>query len=118
MMIQLLEILFWVALAIVLYTYIGYGIVAWVWARWTAATKGKAQLKAFQPPVTVVVPAYNEASILREKIDNCFALDYPKDRLQIMFITDGSTDESAKILAEYPQVQHLHSPVRGGKSMA
>ena len=68
--------------------------------------------------LTVLVPAYNEAGILAEKIENCLSLDYPADKLRLLFITDGSTDNSGQVLAGYPQVQHLHVASRGGKSMA
>jgi cellulose synthase/poly-beta-1,6-N-acetylglucosamine synthase-like glycosyltransferase len=112
------EIVFWAALAVVIYTYVGFGIVAWVWAKLIQTFKEKKSLQPFEPDVTLVVPAYNEAEILESKIFNCFALDYPADKLQLMFITDGSTDHSAEILAPYKRITHLHSPERGGKSLA
>jgi biofilm PGA synthesis N-glycosyltransferase PgaC len=75
-------------------------------------------LGVFEPEVTLVVPAYNEADILKSKVENSLALDYPSEKLRLVFITDGSTDHSAEVLGQYPMVQHLHSPLRGGKSMA
>ncbi|WP_246853495.1 glycosyltransferase family 2 protein [Rufibacter aurantiacus] len=115
---DVLEVSLWVAIAIVFYTYVGYGLVAWAWAK-AIARKGKPTLlMGFEPEVTLVVPAYNEAFILEDKIENCLALSYPEDRLKIVFITDGSTDHTAEVLAAYPQIVHLHSPVRGGKAMA
>ena len=69
--------------------------------------KTKACNPQFQPPVTLVVPCYNEADILDDKVQNCLALDYPKDKLQLVFITDGSTDNSVQVLKKHPAVTVL-----------
>lgn len=116
----ILKVIFWFALAVVLYTYIGYGLVAWIWAKAKSLLGGNKTVYAqnYEPEVTLVVPAYNEGSILKSKIEDCLALDYPAEKLQITFITDGSTDNSEEVLACYPQVEHLHSTARGGKSLA
>ncbi|KAA6437743.1 glycosyltransferase family 2 protein [Rufibacter glacialis] len=113
-----MEITFWVAVAIIFYTYVGYGLVAWAMAKVRLSRRGSPVLDVYEPEVTLVVPAYNEAPILDEKVANCLAMDYPAQKLQIMFITDGSTDNAAEVLQKYPQVLHLHSPLRGGKAMA
>lgn len=112
----MLPLLFWLALAVVVYTYAGYALLVGLWAR----LRGRRPMPPadFTPPVTLVVPAYNEADILATKVQNCLALDYPADRLQLLFITDGSTDHSAQVLARFARVQHLHSPRRAGKSAA
>ena len=114
---MMLTFLFWLFSAVVLYTYLGYGIIVWAWAKLARRGKHAAQT-AFEPEVTLVVPAYNEAAILAAKVQNCLALDYPADKLQLLFITDGSSDNSGEVLARYPSVRHLHTPARGGKSMA
>ncbi|MFT2009004.1 glycosyltransferase family 2 protein [Pontibacter sp. 13R65] len=115
---KFIEISFWMAAALVFYTYFGYALVVWVWAKMAAGAQKKKQLKIYEPEITLVVPAYNEAPILESKIKNCLALDYPKNKLRLVFITDGSTDNPEEILAAYPEVLHLHTPVRGGKAMA
>jgi biofilm PGA synthesis N-glycosyltransferase PgaC len=113
----MLIFMFWLSLATVFYTYIGYAFIVWLWA--TFARKSKEDVSgSFEPHVTLVIPAYNEADILAEKIHNSQALNYPKDKLQLMFITDGSTDYSSQVLSNYPEVQHLHVSERAGKSMA
>lgn len=109
--------LFWLSLGIVLYTYVGYAVVVGVWARLSRRV-APSITEAFEPTVTLIVPAYNEGEILAEKVKNCLALDYPIDKLKLLFITDGSTDNSGQVLANFPQVQHLHTPERAGKSMA
>lgn len=116
----ILKIIFWFALAVVLYTYLGYGLIVWIWAKAKSLLNDskKRYSPDFEPEVTLVVPAYNEGNILKNKIEDCLALDYPAEKLQITFITDGSTDNSEAVLSSYPQVTHLHSPERGGKSLA
>jgi biofilm PGA synthesis N-glycosyltransferase PgaC len=108
----------WALLALVFYTYVGYALVVWLWAKVKMRLAPPAALVPFEPAVTLVVPAYNEASILEEKIANCLALSYPADKLRLVFITDGSTDNSGQVLARHPRVEHLHVPQRGGKSLA
>jgi biofilm PGA synthesis N-glycosyltransferase PgaC len=109
----------WALLALVFYTYFGYAAVVWIWAKAKGlGRRTTAAAQPFEPPVTLVVPAYNEAGILEEKIANSLALDYPIDKLRVVFITDGSTDHSAQVLAKHPRVEHLHSPKRAGKAMA
>ncbi|RSK42569.1 glycosyltransferase, partial [Hymenobacter rigui] len=102
----MLPTLFWLFLAVVFYTYLGYGLIVWLWAR-LRPLKRPALPRAFTPPVTLIVPAYNEADILEAKLANCLQQDYPAERLQVLVITDGSTDHSARVLARYPQVRHL-----------
>ncbi len=114
----LIELCFWIAFAIVFYTYIGYGAVVWFWAKCISLFKKEEPLAPFEPDITLVIPAYNEANILEDKIKNSLALDYPAEKLKIVFITDGSTDNCAEILKGYPDILHLHSGERGGKSMA
>ncbi len=116
-MLAILTPLFWLSLAIVLYTYAGYALIVWLWA-WAVRGNKKPLAPDFEPDVTLVVPAYNEADILDKKVRNCQALDYPAHKLRLLFITDGSTDNSGAVLAAHPGVQHLHQPARAGKSMA
>ena len=114
--------LFWVCLAIVLYTYLGYGIVLYllVLAK-RLFTKAKPQADIPDeclPEVTLMVCAYNEEDIIKEKMDNTRQLDYPKDRLRLMWVTDGSTDSTNELLAEYEDVKVVYSPERRGKTAA
>ena len=110
--------IFWLALGLVFYTYLGYGVVVWLWAKAVAALRPASVLQPFEPEVTLIVPAYNEADVLDAKIANCLALDYPTGKLRLLFITDGSTDNSSAVLARYPHIEHLHTSLRGGKSAA
>lgn len=119
---MLLIILFYFCLFIVFYAYVGYGILLWFLIKWrNVFGGGKTKIAELPEPVpgaTLVVPCFNEADFLEEKIRNCYALDYPADRLEIIFITDGSTDHSGDILKAHPRIKHMHSPERRGKIAA
>jgi len=114
------EIAFFISLGIVFYTFIGYGLLIWTVVsikKYFSSSQPKRSL-TFTPAVTLIVPCFNEASILEEKIKNCQDLIYPEGQLYIMFITDGSTDESVDIIGKYPHITLLHSEERKGKSAA
>lgn len=72
------------------------------------------------PRVTLVISAFNEEHVIRRKLGNALALDYPKTRLEIIVVTDGSTDRTDSIVAEYASmgVRLLSSPENRGKSLA
>jgi len=70
------------------------------------------------PQVTILIAAYNERDILMEKVRNCYALDYPADQLDIVFVTDGSSDGSEEMLYDLPLVRVFHLPTREGKLAA
>ena len=108
-----LEILFWVCLFIVFYTYIGYGILLYIIIRVKRLCCGN-QL----PTMTLMICAYNEEDVVAEKMENTLALDYPRDKFRIMWVTDGSNDRTNELLAAYPEVDIVFSPERRGKTAA
>ena len=114
--------LFWLCLAIVVYTYIGYGIVLYLLVFLKRlATKAKPLADITDdclPEVTLMVCAYNEEDIIAEKMDNTRSLDYPSDRLHLVWVTDGSNDNTNSLLAAYPDVKVIYSPERRGKAAA
>ena len=111
---------FWICFAIVFYAFLGYGIVLFIMLQCKRffTKNSNAQTAVFEPNITLVIPCFNEADILGEKIANCDALDYPKEKLQLVFITDGSTDNSVEELKKYPHVKVLHQNRRAGKTAA
>lgn len=117
---EALEVIFWISFAIVFYAFVGYGFVLFLLIRIKRAWRGKVVRfsPGFEPPVTLVVPCYNEADILEDKIANSRALDYPAHLLKLVFITDGSTDHFADVLAKHPDIVLLHDARRGGKTAA
>ena len=118
-----MKIVFWIALFIVFYTYIGYGILLYIIIRLKRLFVGRpheAVLPADEelPTMTLMICAYNEEDIVKDKMANTLALDYPKDKFRIMWVTDGSNDHTNELLAAYPEVDIVFSPERRGKTAA
>ena len=113
-------VLFWICLFIVFYAYVGYGILLYLIIRLKRIFRGKPRLPdaTFQPPVTMLIAAYNEEDFIREKIENTLALDYPKDKFKVIITTDGSSDKTPDIVGEYPEITLYHQPERRGKIAA
>ena len=114
------ELLFWIALLLVFYTYLGYGLLLApaVWLRERIRPRRAAALPDELPRVTLVIAAYNEEAVVDVKMRNCLALDYPADRLRILWVTDGSTDGTNERLAAWPRADVLFEPARRGKTAA
>lgn len=112
---NLIQILFWTGLVIVVYAYVGYGIIIWLLARLRPANKTALSANAPWPETTLVIAAYNEEDFIREKIDNTLKLHYPKEKLNIFIVTDGSTDRTQEIVREFPGIRLFHEDSRRGK---
>lgn len=91
-----LEIFFWIALFIVFYTYLGYGIVLYILVKlkelFVKPTKRTLPPDSDLPAVTLFITAFNEEDVVDEKMENSLELDYPADKLRIVWVTDGSDD--------------------------
>src|SRR5690606_11412352 len=70
------------------------------------------------PPVTVLVAAYNEEDYIVEKIENSFSLNYPKNKLNFLFVTAGSDDATPSLIRKYTEIKLYHEPARKGKIAA
>ncbi len=116
-MIILLQTIFWVSLFFLFYNYVGYAIVTWVLIKLSPKRK-VSDHDTDAPGVTMIIAAYNEEGFIEQKIQNTLLLDYPKDRLQVIFVTDGSTDATADIINSHPEIELLHKPERSGKTAA
>ena len=117
-----MEIIFWFSLFIIVYTYLGYGFILYFMLLFKRILKGKRQNVFYNadnlPKCTLLIAAYNEENFISEKIKNTLALEYPDGKLELIFITDGSTDRTPEILKEYPQIKLLHQNERKGKVAA
>lgn len=117
-----MEIIFWISLFIIFYTYLGYGFILYLMLRIRRIIKGKRPEIFYGwddlPTCTLLIAAYNEENFISEKIRNTLALEYPEGKLEVIFITDGSTDRTPDILKEYPQIKLLHQTERKGKVAA
>lgn len=117
---QSIEILFWIGIGIVFYTYLGYGIVLYLMVKIKELLVKPRSLRLPEPlpEATLLIAAYNEEAIVKSKMANCRELDYPADKLRLAWITDGSDDRTNERLAEYPGVTVLYQPKRQGKTAA
>jgi biofilm PGA synthesis N-glycosyltransferase PgaC len=113
-------IIFWISIFLIVYTFVGYGFVLYILVKFKGLFKKPFVFKseAILPTVTVLIAAYNEEDIIEEKIENTLSLNYPKDKVQIIFITDGSSDSTAEKVSGFNEVTLLHQDVRGGKMAA
>lgn len=113
-------LVFWISIFVIIYTFIGYGFILFLLVK---IKRLFIKPSLFQehpelPFVSILVAAYNEEEIITDKIINTLDLNYPKDKLHIIFITDGSTDRTAEKVKEYPEIVLLHEDVRAGKMAA
>lgn len=108
---------YWISLCIIVYTYFGYGVIISILAKFKSP-KNKSKAFAELPKVTLLIAAYNEEEIIEDKIRNSLSLDYPKDKVEIAFVTDGSDDKTVDIIQKYPELKLFHSAKRAGKIAA
>ena len=115
---ETLKIIFWIMVAIIFYTYVGYGIVLYLLVkirRLLGLNKKNIATAEIEPDVTLFITAYNEKDYVDVKMKNSLELDYPKDKLKIVWVTDGSDDGTNEFLKQYKEATVLHQPERNGK---
>jgi cellulose synthase/poly-beta-1,6-N-acetylglucosamine synthase-like glycosyltransferase len=110
-----MEILFWLCVITVLYTYLGYPLLLIV-----LSTFIRRPIRAdddHRPTVTLLIAAYNEEKIIEEKVRNSLALEYPEGKLEIVVASDGSTDRTAEIVEPFTAqgVTFFNYPENRGK---
>ena len=115
-----LEILFWICIFLVFYTFIGYGIILYFLVKLKEAlVPAPIRYEPGEwPEITLFIAAYNEEAIVDAKMENCFQLNYPPQKLKILWITDGSNDKTNEKLGRYPEVSVHYIPQRKGKTAA
>ena len=119
-MYSFLTIVFWLSVLIVSYTYAGYGILLWLMVKIKESVRGKPKKHVAEelPDVTLLVSAYNEKDCVAAKVKNSQTLEYPKDKLHLAWVTDGSDDGTPDLLRQYSDVVVHHRPERAGKISA
>ena len=118
----MLEFIFWLCIGLVIYTYIGYGALAWILVK-IRKMIGKEFKQyndpTFLPNITLAIPAYNEMSCIEAKVKNTFSLDYPSEKMEILFVTEGSNDGTSEYIQSlksvYPNLKMISGDVRRGK---
>ncbi|MEJ5305366.1 MAG: glycosyltransferase family 2 protein [Ignavibacteria bacterium] len=143
---NLLELIFWLSFFFIFYTFIGYPLLMYFLFRFESIRyfiripedAGKVFInpelggkiifdqrfsaKEFTPFVSMIIAAYNEEKFIEEKIKNCLELNYPSEKIEFLFVTDGSNDKTPEIVQKYsetyPNVKLFHQSERQGKLKA
>ena len=119
-----LEILFWIALFIVFYTYLGYGILLYLLVKlkelFVKPIRRTLPAEEDLPDVTLFITAFNEEEVVDEKMRNSLELDYPKDKLHIVWVTDGTDDgTNERLQTRWKEHATVYfEPARMGKTAA
>jgi len=110
------EYVFAVSLFIVFYNYFGYALIVALLNQ--LIKRADTPDNAHMPSVSFIVASFNEEDCIEKKITDSLAQEYPREKIEFIFITDGSTDRTAEIIARYPQIKSMHRDERKGKSAA
>jgi biofilm PGA synthesis N-glycosyltransferase PgaC len=101
-----MRITFWISVAVIAYTYAGYAGWLWLRSRWFPKPVKAAP---YTPLVSIVMVVRNEAKVLDGKLRNLLALNYPRELIEIVVASDGSTDATNEILLEYSKSSKVHA---------
>jgi len=112
-----MKILFWLSFILVVFVYFGYPLFLFLLTLFIKKPVKKGEIAPF---ITIVIPAHNEEKVIAEKMQNTLALDYPKDNLEVIVISDHSTDKTNDIVKQYvsKNVKLLIQDQRKGKMSA
>jgi poly-beta-1,6-N-acetyl-D-glucosamine synthase len=102
------ELIFIFSLIFIVYTYIGYPLIIWCVSNLIKKPVQKRLLSEW-PIVAVIIAAKNEENKIRKRILNLIQQDYPEDKLQILVVSDGSTDSTANIVRDLAKEKCIHS---------
>jgi len=112
--------LFWSSVGLVAYVYLGYPVAIWA----LAAIRNRSVRKHnWVPNVSIVIAAYNEEQHIGATIENKLSLDYPREKLEIIVVSDESTDQTDRIVRRYAEAERgtitlLRQVPRCGKTSA
>lgn len=108
--------IFWIAIALVVYTYALYPLLAGILARWLGS---KPAIQPITPPLTVIVAAHNEAARITARVNDLLGQEYPSTALHIIVVDDGSDDgTAAEAAVPDPRVRVIHLADNQGKAAA
>jgi len=106
----------WGALAFIMYVYVGYPLLLWVLAHLWSRRVHPADIT---PSVTLLISAFNEDHVIKDKLENTLNLDYPPEHLEVIVVSDASTDSTDDIVKSFASrgITLLRMPKRGGKTL-
>ena len=109
------------AFLLLTYTWAGFPIILWLARKLHAAKIARAPL-ADAPAISIIIAVHNEERNIKAKLIDCFQLDYPPDRIEVIIVSDNSTDRTEEIVREFgvsdPRVRLFIGEGRSGKSAA
>jgi cellulose synthase/poly-beta-1,6-N-acetylglucosamine synthase-like glycosyltransferase len=113
----MLESVFILSCVLILYVYAGYPLLA---AGLGMLLQRQVRKAPIEPSVTILIAAYNEAEVIAATIENKLALDYPREKFEIIVISDGSTDRTGEIVNGFAgrNVRLMRQEPRAGKTSA
>src|SRR6202140_2384031 len=116
-----IKYIFWIAAALIGYSYLGYPAWLWLRSRWSprpvrrssgqGSREGSDRSSAI-PAVTAVMVVRNEEAVIAHKLENLLTLDYPQEKLDVVVVSDGSSDRTPAILADYARNSGVQSEIR------
>jgi cellulose synthase/poly-beta-1,6-N-acetylglucosamine synthase-like glycosyltransferase len=92
------QVIFGASVAALFYVYVGYPLLVYAVSRLRPKT---VKRREYAPNVTILITAYNEENVIREKLKNTFEIDYPPEKLEILIASDGSTDRTDEIVRKF-----------------
>lgn len=115
-----IKIVFFIALFIIFYSYLGYGLLLFVLVKLKQIFVKQEEFEPYgnYPEITLLVTAYNEKEYVQKKVENSLELDYPTQKLKFLWVTDGSNDGTPELLQQYQNIVVIHEEERKGKIAA
>lgn len=111
----LYKVIFWLSILPVIYNYAGYPLVLLVLSRLRRTRP--PEFTSRLPEVSLIIAAYNEEMVIGDRVENCLALDYPRENLEILIVSDGSDDGTEEIVEGFTDrgVKLIRIEDRSGK---
>lgn len=110
----LIQIVFWLTIILILYPYFGYPFIIFIVSK-LKQNKTPKIIPNYEPTITVLITAYNEAENVNQKVENTRNLIYNKNKIKQVWVTDGSTDQTNSLLENHTDVKVFYEPKRQGK---
>lgn len=100
----MVETLFWLSFLGILYAYLLYPVVLYLWGKLKPRPLAEgAQELSFAPEISIIMPLHNEAHIVADKLRNLAGLDYPLEAIELVVVSDGSTDNTVELVSRFQQ---------------
>lgn len=113
----MIKAIFDLSLCLIIYIYLGYPAIIYIFSNFI---KKQSINNNIEPAVSIIISAYNEESVIADTIRNKLLLNYPQDKIEIIVVSDGSTDRTDEIVSEFINkgVRFIRQTPRQGKTAA